>query len=478
MRMMGAGGENHPSKAACVRLVTVRALLGLILLGYFGLALGYALATPRWNNPDEPAHFNYIREIAESGRLPVIGSGDWDAELLERLKTARFPDDAAIREIRYEAHQPPLYYLLAAPLYHLSGAFGLSAQILALKGLSVLLGALVVVATFVAAHLIFSDRPAIAVLAAATAAFIPMHTAISAAINNDSLANALAAVTVAALAFGLRRGFDDRATVALGMLLGALLLTKLTVYLYVPLAVGALLWAERQRLDAHKPVSPMTVWRRPLLALAVAAAVAAWWFVRNALTYGWTDPLAAMRHDEIVVGQPRWERFDMAAGDYLLRVLFRSFWGQFGWMGVVLDERLYLLYLVVTLLGLGGLLLLLYERVRPSPGPGHAASSALSARGEPGQRLAVGLLVAATMLAIGQVLAYNSRFIQPQGRYLFPALAPISLLLSLGWWRLAHLTAQRRQDPSTGHRLLFALGAGLGALDLVCLLVFVAPAFR
>jgi 4-amino-4-deoxy-L-arabinose transferase-like glycosyltransferase len=461
-----------------VRPATVRALLGLILLGYFGLAIGYALATPRWNNPDEPAHFNYIREIADSGRLPVIASGDWDAELLERLKPARFPDDAAIREIRYEAHQPPLYYLLAAPLYRLSGAFGLSAQILALKGLSVVLGALVIVATFVAACQIFSDRPAIAVLAAATAAFIPMHTAISAAINNDSLANALAAVTVAVLAFGLRRGFDDRATVALGLLLGALLLTKLTVYLYVPLAVGALLWAERQRLHAHKPVSPMTVWRRPLLALAVAAAVAAWWFVRNALTYGWTDPLAAVRHDEIVVGQPRWERFDVAASDYLLRVLFRSFWGQFGWMGVVLDERLYLLYLAVTLLGLGGLLLLLHERFRPSPGPGRTVGSSLSARGEPGQRPAVGLLVAATILAIGQVLAYNSRFIQPQGRYLFPALAPISLLLSLGWWRLAHLTAQRGWNLSTGHRLLFALGAGLGALDLVCLLVFVTPAFR
>lgn len=476
---MGARDGKTPSSARSARPTTPRALLGLILVGYFALALGYAVATPRWNNPDEPAHFNYIREVADSGHLPVIASGDWDAELLERLKTAHFPDDRAIGEIRYEAHQPPLYYLLATPLYRLSGTFGLSAQVLALKGLSIVLGALVVVATFVGGRQIFPDRPAIALLAAATAAFIPMHTAISAAINNDSLANALAAVTVATLAFGLRRGFDDRASVAVGLLLGALLLTKLTVYLYVPLALGVLIWAERQRFHTHKLVSPLSVWRRPLLALAVAAAVAAWWFVRNALTYGWADPLAAVRHDEIVVGQPRWERFDVVAGDYVLRVLFRSFWGQFGWMGVVLDERLYVLYLALTLLALGGLLLLLRERFRPGPERSRrAASLALSAFAEPGQRLALGLLVAATVLAIGQVLAYNSRFIQPQGRYLFPALAPIALLLSLGWWRLADLAAARRRDTSTANTLLFALGAGLGALDLACLLLFVAPAFR
>ena len=60
-----------------------------------------------------------------------------------------------------------------------------------------------------------------------------MNTAISAAVNNDALANALAAVTLAALMVGRRRGFSDRWAIGLGVLVGALVLTKLTVYVYV-----------------------------------------------------------------------------------------------------------------------------------------------------------------------------------------------------------------------------------------------------
>jgi 4-amino-4-deoxy-L-arabinose transferase-like glycosyltransferase len=507
--------------------------LGLILAAYVALAAGYALATPRWNNPDEPAHFNYVRDVAERGRLPIIQHGDWDADLLERQKAARFPDDSSIKTIRYEGHQPPLYYLLASPVYMTAGPLGLGGQVLALRGLSILLGAVVVVAAFLAGREAFPERPAIALLAAATVAFIPMHTAMSAAINNDSLANALAGLTVAALLGGLRRGFDDHLAVGLGLLLGALLLTKLTVYFYVPLALGALALSGLRRLPPDSPGSWGTIGRRPLLALAAAVAVSSWWFVRNAQVYGWTDLLAAARHDEVVLGQPRWDRLDAAAGDYLVRVLFRSFWGQFGWMGVVLEDRLYLLYLALTLLGVLGLALVVRDRLGSRASNGKRE---LDPRDEPscesaGRRLQMGVLVGAIVLVVAQVALYNVRFIQPQGRYLFPALVPLALLLSLGWSRLAAratagrrfgawpaatlgagatwamldgvgpllvgrfwparflvlpagatalgLTLAPRVTAAVSDRgLLVGLGLGLVLLDLVCLLRFVAPAFR
>ena len=59
-------------------------LLVPILLAYGYLAVGYARATPRWNNPDEPAHVNVIRQIATTGTLPVLTEGDWDKPLLDR----------------------------------------------------------------------------------------------------------------------------------------------------------------------------------------------------------------------------------------------------------------------------------------------------------------------------------------------------------------------------------------------------------
>jgi hypothetical protein len=36
-----------------------------------------------------------------------------------------------------------------------------------------------------------------------------------------------------------------------------------------------------------------------------------------------------------------------------------------------------------------------------------------------------------------EMVYYNLTFIQPQGRYLFPALVPIVLFLASGWWQLA-----------------------------------------
>jgi hypothetical protein len=48
-------------------------LLALILVLYFALAYGYATRTPDWQIPDEPAHYNYVRQIVENGELPVIG---------------------------------------------------------------------------------------------------------------------------------------------------------------------------------------------------------------------------------------------------------------------------------------------------------------------------------------------------------------------------------------------------------------------
>src|SRR5688572_18118363 len=224
---------------------TARLLLVPILLAYGYIAFGYARGTPRWNNPDEPAHVNVVRQIATTGTLPVLVDGDWDKETLDRLTTAWFPNDYEVDGIRYEGHQPPLYYLLAAPVHRLTANQPINRQILALRLFSAAIGAVAVIAAFVVAREAAPDRPVLAVLTASTVAFVPMNTAISAAVNNDSLATALAALTLAALMVGRRHGFSDRWAVGLGLLIGALVLTKLTVYVFVPLILATLFLAGR-----------------------------------------------------------------------------------------------------------------------------------------------------------------------------------------------------------------------------------------
>jgi len=529
-------------------------LLTLILIAYGYLAVGYARATPRWNNPDEPAHFNYIRHVARTGTLPVLQAGDWDAALLGRLTTAWFPNDYEIDALRYEGHQPPLYYVLGAAVYRLTDGLPLPRQVLALKLLSIVLGGVVVVAAYVVARELAPTEPLLAPLASVTVAFVPMFGAISAAINNDSLANALAATTLAALAVGWRRGFEVRGALGVGVLLGLLLLTKLTVYVYVPLALVAIYLRGRpggvpsppgplsltQERAGRRSVLPSLASGRgaggegTLLAALVALAVVLPWLVRNVLTYGPLDPLGLLRHDAVVVGQPRWSEFvppgDLSSLDFFARILFRSFWGVFGWMGVILDDGFYVLYLALTLLALAGL------AMRRIPGGGRTAGEARVADvervvGTSGARLrAPWLLVAPIALVFGEVAYYNLTFVQPQGRYLFPALVPLAVGLSAGWCALAESArsarwigglpaallaatigwsvaewhgAVRAREPWTDNGLVLAalatgvavailpapirsalppaliglLGLALGLLDYAALVRFVAPAF-
>src|SRR5512135_1174920 len=93
------------------------ALLALILLLYLVLATLYAVYTPPWQAPDEPAHYNYIRYVAQNGSFPVLHMGDYPHAYLEQIKAAGFPPSMPIDSIRYEFHQPPLYYALAAVVF-------------------------------------------------------------------------------------------------------------------------------------------------------------------------------------------------------------------------------------------------------------------------------------------------------------------------------------------------------------------------
>ena len=98
-----------------------RWLLPAIILAYLILATLYAVYTPDWQAPDEPAHYNYVKYLGEQYRFPLLKPGDFPAAYLEEIKTAHFPPEMSIAPIRYEFHQPPLYYLVVAPFFQVSG---------------------------------------------------------------------------------------------------------------------------------------------------------------------------------------------------------------------------------------------------------------------------------------------------------------------------------------------------------------------
>jgi 4-amino-4-deoxy-L-arabinose transferase-like glycosyltransferase len=422
------------------------ALLALILGAYLAVATLYAARVPPYNAPDEPAHANYVRHLARQRTLPVLGPGDWDAELLEQLKAERFPPGSDVSTIRYESHQPPLYYALMAPLAAATDRAADPSQLLALRLGAVALGLLALAVLYLAARALTAHDRATALLALALAAFVPQHVATLSSVSNDGLTELWLSLLLWLGLVALRDGVDNRRAAAMGLVTGLAMLTKLSAWVGAPLAGLALLLAPTRA--GRKPV-------HLLLASALALALALPWVVRGALVYGPDDPLGLRRHDEVVAGQaltgaPGWRE---VAG--MGATLFRSFWGQFGWMGVLMDERVYVLLALLS--GLIALGLLLW--LAPWGGLWREADGA-ARRGY----LLAAALIAAVLFA---TLVYNLRYLQPQGRYLFPAMAGLTGLAALG---LRELIAPRQRPAVYG-----LLAVGLLGLDLVALFRFILP---
>ncbi len=487
-----------------------RARLTLLLLVYLGVGSAFALLTPDWQVPDEPAHFNYVRQVStHRGCCPIIEVGDWDQNAMWDLIGEGFPPGSDLSAFQYEDHQPPLYYQLASLIYNLGHDEAVQLKLLRL--LSVIYGAGVVYCAYALGKAVVPDRPGVALGAAAFVAFLPQHVAMMAGVNNDSLAELLIAITLLATVYyvlGLVKenqrlgqllasimlllltvllivhrvpimvGVVFLALIALGawsyldnpagdwplwgigILLGLIFATKVTGYwlaLLIPLALLLRAW----------PIKDWRAFRRQLVFVLVPALLlGGLWWLRNIGIYGFPDFLGLGAHNLVVADQPRTaaQIAQMGFGPYLsesLQLTFDSFWGQFGWMTLPLQDGMYRVLLALTLVAFGGLFVdavLLHPRAQIERRPHMRTAWALL-------WLAIGL----TLLAY---VYYNTEFLQRQGRYLFPALIPIGIFIALG------LDAWRRLVLSRMAALqwLVPLFIGLLApLDLYLLLRVIRP---
>jgi 4-amino-4-deoxy-L-arabinose transferase-like glycosyltransferase len=425
----------------------LRALaLGAVLLVYLTFAVAYARFTPAWNNPDEPAHYIYIAHIAETGTLPVLEPGDWTPDRLEPLIRGHFPQGqaTAIDFLRYEAWQPPLYYLASAPIYVLSPS---EARLGALHAFNIVLGGVSVCLAYLVAQSFFArlaildprEQAWLPLLAAGILAGVPMFAATSAAINNDNLANVFGGLLTLLLLRALGGPLSASWAVLVGAVLGLGVLTKLTLGFFLPLAIAAFVVGSR----------PTAIRQSGLVLLAMLVVLSPW-LVRQGLTYGWDDLLAKRRHDAILIGRP----FPSLELSYWLgwgTRLFRSAWALFGWMQVPTSEKVYQVWSALTQLGLVGLgVYLAWRRLK--------------------LELPAWLLLAVAAGAFATVVYYNlTTDVQPQGRFLFVSVAALVTLLGLGW---SVLLPARLRLPS-----LAALDVLLVALNAYTLADFLRPAF-
>lgn len=448
------------------------AFLGLVAT-YGVLATLYAVRTPPWQAPDEPAHFNYVRQLAANPLdLPRIEAGDWPQARLERLKASGFPAGESIAGIEYEDHQAPAWYYLASPVLAIARGTD-EGRLQALRLLNVFLGAVGIWLIWHLVRSIWPGEPALAWGAAGFAAFLPMRLAVVSSASNDPLAEVVSTAAVwLAVARATGRMPHRRWTWGGGALLGLALLVKVSAYASAAiLAAGEVVaWWRRGRFGTRMvALTILQIW-------ALGLGIALPWFLRNARVYGAGDWMGRGAHDAVVVGQPttaEWiARFGwLGQPEALLNRMavwtFDSFWGVFGWMGVFLDQRVYVALAVVSALAVVGLLGYLRQLLRAEDA------------GVGSERAAVAILALSLATSVAGYLWWNLTFVQHQGRYLFPALAAIAVFFHLGLRQMARASATAAGRPHLARPAATAAALGfdfaLAALAWLSLTRFIVP---
>jgi 4-amino-4-deoxy-L-arabinose transferase-like glycosyltransferase len=192
---------------------------------------------------DETAHFDYVRVVAEDHRLPVLGEDKTGLAVLA-LRDGLDPDADPPPKVRrpggglgnesYQAFEPPLYYVLVAPVFAVTDDWSARVKLVRLAGLVFLLAAAAVLYRF--ARRVAPEAHLLVFSIALTVLMWPGVIVRSATVSNAALELLLACAFLYVL-WRADEERDDRRLIVAGALLGLALLTKLTLVVLVPLLI-------------------------------------------------------------------------------------------------------------------------------------------------------------------------------------------------------------------------------------------------
>jgi 4-amino-4-deoxy-L-arabinose transferase-like glycosyltransferase len=447
----------------------------LLATAYLALALGYSAIVPIYEAPDEPGHFHLIVHLHNNHSLPV--------------QSFEYPT---------YAHHPPLFYVLAALIsapadirdnaglpqfrdhvdwnwvdgptvaFHLCADTLFDQGHLELSGLqsggvlafhlarlvSVFAGLATVLLTFAIGRLLFPNRPEIGAVTALLVAFNPQMLFINSIVTNDALLIAACTGMLWQLLRTLRTPQETRQWLYLGLWSGVAMLTKASAV--AAIGVVGLCWLVYAVRSDSRPAF-MLYFKNGIVFGLTFLALTGWWFVRNQLLYG--DPMGWQVYRQIWSENLRPEPMTWADIPFLLDLQFKSFWGLFGWLNVYPPDWFY--YIVGAFLVLSAAGWVIFFRQG-----GWRAWSLL-------QRNAMFVFVAYIVLQQGFIFYQNTvhDHSMAQGRYLFPAVVPLMLIIAIGLVTLLSARPRLMLAPA-------ATGALFVGLAIYALFGVIEPTYR
>jgi hypothetical protein len=461
LRPIGAGMRRVPKAAWICALV---ACLN---------AVCWSIVTPAFEVPDEPSHYAYVKQLAETGSLPTSGSGDYSYEEVVTLDALRYykvrqqPQDHTIatrleqgvlervlhaaprssekgsRAAGVAASQPPLYYALETIPYALGGT--LLARLQLMRLMSALMAGLTAMFAFLFVREALPAERWAWTVGGLAVALVPLLGLMSGAVNPDALLFTISSAIFYCLARAFRRGLTARGAIALGALLAAGFLTKLNFIGLVPgVVLGLLVLCVRV---SH--VSRRSALRLLALALGIGFCPVVLYAFINVLSshplFGLTSTVANHLHRSVLaeinyIWQLYLPRLPGTINDFPGLFTARALWfdgyvGLYGWLDTTFPGWVYSAALIPA-----GVIALLCARAL------YTGRAALRSRAV---ELVVYAAVGIGVMALIGAASYDSfphtdaEFAQT--RYLLPMVALLGAVIAL-----AARGAGRRWGPTVG----------------------------
>jgi 4-amino-4-deoxy-L-arabinose transferase-like glycosyltransferase len=443
----------------------------LICVIYLALTFAYAILVPPWESPDEPAHYLYVAQLAERGRPPL------DSGIRQRYS---FCHDYPYISSNYEWYQPALGYLPAAAVYKaldllvphvlprmippLNPSFCTDPSryhnlfshpdlkmftvwqniwgLLLIRLYLSSFGLAVIYAAYRIGYLLDKNSGWLGIAAAGWVGFLPQFTFVNANVRSDTLANAIAAfVFLLAVLMQTSKTQTNKLALGTGVLLGLGLISKYTFVYILPIGLLSVILVN---LRFPRAWLKLLAWVMLPAILIVVAYYLTFAEARAALIYTTTTTLKI--------------RPNALTWDYLQRIwqpLFIDlFFARFGWANIAVPATLSRVAFALWCIGTAVTLAQAWQQ--------RHTENRLPLK-------IITLLSMGVILAIIGVVRFNLSQFQPQGRLLFPALVPWTLLAFWGWWQVL----------STRGRMLITIVAlaFMLAFNLYALFFVLVPAY-
>ena len=432
---------------------------------YIVVGVAYSLVTPALEKLDEDGHYGYILYLREHCSLPPVLAFEESARASVDFRGAR---QASTRsKLAFEFQQPPLYYVItaiatswlpddpAAELFFDTNPYvalsvpgyrndnrnyllhppDMTPLVLGGRLISLFFGLGTLLASYFLAAQLFPRRSLMPIATAAIVGFQPTFLFITAAVSNDAAIAYFGTLIVAILVYRLKKGRFKCFAVILGGVLGLAILTKVSGLVFFPLVGLALLLIHRGFRAA--------LFRDGLIVAGVALLIGGGWYARNVIeshdplavyspfvqlaSTNYTDPNAEAARLAVTTDIRAWwnkTRRDLSTVEY-------TFWAN--------QTRAFVSPIGFdhSLIGWGRISLGLF-----------VLGVVLNWRAFRG-KLPIGIILLSWPVTFFFLLIvyWNPRTVGAHGRFLFPSLAPLILLLVWGWqavmppqWRRLALT--------------------------------------